>query len=41
MNNIIISDHPQGTQEWLDARAGCITGTRLKQVMSNRKDTRQ
>jgi len=31
----------QGTQEWLEARAGVITGTRLKSVMSNRKDTRQ
>ena len=31
----------QGTDEWLHARAGVITGTRLKQVMSTRKDTRE
>ena len=31
----------QGSQEWLDSRAGVITGTRLKQVMSTRKDTRE
>jgi putative phage-type endonuclease len=26
--------HEQGSQEWLDARVGVITGTRLKQVLS-------
>lgn len=31
----------QGSQEWLNARAWCITGTRLKSVMSSRKDTRE
>ena len=36
-----IIDVTQGTAEWLEARAGVITGTRLKSVMSNRKDTRQ
>lgn len=41
MNNLIISPAPQGTQEWLEARAWCITGTRLKQVMSSRKSTRE
>lgn len=40
MQNYIISDAAQGTEEWLKCRAGRITGTRLKSVMSTRKSTR-
>lgn len=40
MQNYIISDAPQWTEEWLKCRAGRITGTRLKSVMSSRKSTR-
>lgn len=34
-----IIDVEQGSDAWLSARAGCITGTRLKSVMG-RPDTR-
>lgn len=40
MQNYIISDAAQGTEEWLKCRAGRITGTRLKSVMSPKKSTR-
>lgn len=33
-------ENGQGSPEWLQARAGVITGTRLKSVMSSKADTR-
>lgn len=37
----IFDNIAQGSDEWFKLRAWVITGTRLKQVMSSRKDTRQ
>lgn len=34
MKYTIIEDLEQGSQEWLECRAGVISGTRLKNVMS-------
>lgn len=31
----------QGTEEWLKARAGCVSGTRLSSVMSTKSGTRE
>lgn len=38
--NYTIINCTQGTEEWLKARAGCVSGTRLSSVMSSKKETR-
>lgn len=37
MEKYLISDAEQGTAEWLEARAGKVSGTRLKSVVSTKK----
>lgn len=39
--NYEIKDFAQGTEEWYQARAGRITGTRLARVISSKADTRK
>lgn len=41
MSKIELCNFEQGTKEWYEARAGRITGTRLKSVMSSKKETRE
>lgn len=41
MSNYIISEAEQGSEEWLKARAGKVTGTRLQRVMSTRKGVKE
>lgn len=38
---IELCNFEQGTKEWYEARAGRITGTRLKSVMSSKTETRE
>lgn len=39
--SIELCNFEQGTKEWYEARAGRITGTRLKSVMSSKRETRE